>query len=356
MTRLRDVAEHAGVSISVASRVLTGDKSLRARQDTRERILQAARELGYVQNYVGRALRSSRTGAIALLVPDVNNAIFSEVFRGVEAGAAAEDLLVLLGRSQWLARPGRLEVPAHTANATDLDSPPNFAALLRQQGRIDGFIVQVGDDVPSSATKELLPKGTPAVLINWHLKGRFGSLAVDDRTAGEMATDFLVALGHRDIGLIGGLARTSTARQREEGYRASLAKAGARLWPGWTTRLGYTPQSGREALGHLLAARRVPTAVVVSNANAAVGVLSAAREAKLDVPGDLSVVAIHETWMAEHTSPPLTTVRLPTYDLGLQAIRALIRTIDGGPKEYLLITDPPPEIKPRASHGPGPFA
>jgi len=336
VARLLDVAERAGVSVSVVSRVVSGDPSLRVREETRERVLQAVRDLGYTQNHTGRALRLQRSGAIALLVPDVTNAIFSDVSRGVEVGAAGADLVMLLGRSEWL------------------DPENNLAARLCQQGRIDGLIVQLRDEEQSPEILDLLPAGVPAVLMHWHQHRGLSSVAIDDEAAARIATSFLVELGHRDIGLVGGFEQTSTARAREAGYRHALAVAGIRRRTEWTTRLGYTPTAGRSAFAKLLDASRLPSALVVSNVNAAVGVLSAARDAQIDVPGQLSIVTVHDTWIAEHVSPALTTVRVPAYELGLEAARMLIRVMQGGPKRYVVVRDPAPILVPRRSHAEGP--
>ncbi|MDA8291953.1 MAG: LacI family DNA-binding transcriptional regulator [Actinomycetota bacterium] len=338
MTRLRDVAERAGVSVSVVSRVLSEDPSLRVRDDTRARVLEAVRDLGYTQNHAGRALRLRWSGAVALLVPDMNNAIFAEVSRGVEAAAAEADLVTLLGRSEWL------------------DPENGRAARLCQQGRVDGLIVQLRDEERSPEILDLLPPGVPAVLINWHQHRGISSVAVDDEEAGRLATAFLLELGHREIGLVGGFAQTSTARARETGYRKALADAGVTRREAWTTRLGYTPEAGRAAFARLIDTPPLPTAVVVSNVNAAAGVLAAARDAAISVPEQLSVVTVHDTWIADHTNPALTAVRVPTYELGAESARTLTRVMHGERKQHVLVDDPPPLLVPRGTHAPGPHA
>lgn len=332
MARLVDVAQRAGVSVSVVSRVLREDATLRIRDETRAAVRAAASELRYTPNHAGRALRLNHAGAIALLVPDVNNAIFSETFRGVEDGASESDLIVLVGRSD------------------NLEYKDSFAARLREQGRIDGLVVQQRDESAAETAARLIPPGTPAVLMNSHDSDQLSTVALDDVGAGRAATQFLLDQGHRDIGLVGGHPQTSTARHREQGYRDALRDAGVKVRPGWTTRLGYTPNDGRAAMGVLLGKPRRPTAVVVSNVNAAVGALFAAREAGVGVPGDLSVVAIHDMWIAEHTAPPLTTVRLPTYALGLEAAHVLARVIAGGSPEHVIVDALPPEVLRRGSH------
>ncbi len=332
VARLRDVAARAGVSVSVVSRVLNEDPKLRIREETRARVLRAIDGTNYTHNHAARALRLRRSGAIALLIPDVTNAIFSEPSRGVAETAAEADLVVLLGRSEWL------------------DAENNVVAKLSHQGRVDGFIIQLRDEERSTKVLDLLPVDAPAVVMNWHQHKGLSSVAMDDFEAARLATSFLVDLGHRSIGLIGGLPQTSTARARERGFRRALADAGIAMRRDWMTQFGYTPGAGRVALQHLLSAGTLPTCLVVANVNAAVGVLSAAHDAGLDVPEQLSIVAIHYTWIAEHTSPPLTTVRMPFYELGAAAARTLMGVIEGGGKHHVLVRDPPPVIMPRRSH------
>jgi len=333
MARLLDVARKAGVSVSVVSRVLREEANLRVRPETREAVLVAARELDYHPNHTARALRLRISGVIGLFVPDVNDAIFSEVLRGVETEAMADDLLVFLGRSDGL------------------DQPEHFARRIRNQGRIDGAIIQTRDELSVAWVTRAFPLGTPAVFINSHDKGPLSSVALDDALAARTAVEFLLAHGHRRIGLIGGLDQTSTARAREKGYRAALCDVGSRPRREWIFHEGYTPDAGNKAMRQLLRLSDRPSAVVVANANAAVGVLSAAREARVEVPAEMSVIAIHNVWMADYTEPPLTTVRVPTYELGLKGAQVLLRSMRGGGVEHLVIRSPSPAVVPRGSHG-----
>lgn len=270
--------------------------------------------------------------------PVVSSPFLSGVLDGVEDGAAEMDWVVLIGRSEWL------------------EGERSRAVRLRQQARIDGFLVQPPDDVSSSNLAHLTPPGAPIVLMNSHIRARYSSVALDDEAAGAVATDFLINSGHRDIAFIGGPAEWTTAKRREEGYRLALARAGIRRRRAWTTRLGYLPLAGREAMQQLLDLPRQPTAIIVANINAALGALSVLNAAGREVPGSVSVIAIHDTWVAEHTSPPLTTVRLPTYELGREGVRTLARVLDGKPAHQILIKDPAPELHLRQSHGKGPFA
>ena len=148
MTKLVDVANAADVSISVVSRILNADPSLRVAAKTRERVLAAAKELRYQPNHAARALRLSKNSAIALLTPDYANAIFSEIARGVEEEADIRNLSVLINR----------------ANA--VESADGWLRRIVEEGRADGIILQAPDGVTKEGLEKLTSGTLPIVLIN----------------------------------------------------------------------------------------------------------------------------------------------------------------------------------------------
>jgi len=334
MATLGDVAARAGVSISAVSRVLSNHPSARVSEATRERIVEAARDLQYRPNFAGRALKAARTRVIGLVVPDLTNALFTELMHGVEDEAAEHRYTVLLGRSDDV-RPGG-----------------EVIARLIGEGRVDGMVLQVGDAVPPAGLGELLATPAPIVLINSAYKGHVGSVALDDRTGGRLATQHLIELGHRRIALANGLRRSFTAQRRRIGFKDAMSAAGLPLLPDHETRLGYTADNGREALRRLMALPEPPTGLVVANVNAAIGVLAEARAHGIGVPGQLSVVTVHDSWTGENTWPPLTAVKMQFYAMGRQAVRAVIRRIETGEMADEVVTDPPPELVVRESTAP----
>ena len=164
-----------------------------------------------------------------------------------------------------------------------------------------------------------------------------------------VATEHLLSLGHTHVGLIGGIPASDIARRREEGYRAALHHAGLRRREAWIRRLGHGPEPAARAMESLLSVGPRPTAVVVTNVNGAIGALTVARSLGIRVPEELSIVAFHDQWMAAHTWPPLTTVKMPYYELGMQAVRSLTSQLAGEPARDLVVTDPPPQLLLRAS-------
>jgi LacI family transcriptional regulator len=334
MANLSDVAKVAGVSISAVSRVLSNAPSARVSDETRQRIHEAARELDYRPNFAARALKFSRTNVVALVVPDLTNAIFTELMRGVEEEAQAHGYMVLLARAEGMP-PGEESIPR-----------------LVGEGRVDGVLVQVGDNMREEDLTTLLGGRVPAVLINSTHRGHVGSVALEDERAARVAVGHLVGLGHTRIGLLNGVPEADTAVRRGIGFRAAMAEAGLRVEEGLVTTLGYEPRQGREALRELAASHARPTAVVVANVNAALGALLEARVLGIRVPEELSIVAIHDAWTAETTWPPLTTVRMPLYELGRNAMRAIYELITQGKVEDITVTDPPPELIVRGSTAP----
>lgn len=334
MATLGDVAELAGVSISAVSRVLSNAPSARVSPETRQRIHDAARELDYRPNFAARALKFSRTNVVALVVPDLTNAIFTELMRGVEEEAQASGYMVLLARAEGMP-PGEESIPR-----------------LIGEGRVDGVLVQVGDNMRPEDLTTLLGGKVPAVLINSTHRGHVGSVALEDASAARIAVEHLVRLGHTRVGLINGLPQTDTATRRGIGFRAAMEDAGLAIDESFVTTLGYEPHQGRAALRALAALPERPTAIFVANVNAALGVLLESRVLGIRVPEDLSIVAIHDAWTAETTWPPLTTVRMPLYEMGRLAMKALFERITQGTIEDLVVTKPAPELIVRGSTAP----
>jgi LacI family transcriptional regulator len=331
VSTLSDVAALAGVSISAVSRVLSNAPSSRVSGATRQRIEDAARELNYHPNFAARALKFSRTNVVALVVPDLTNAIFSELMRGVEEAAADLGYMVLLARAE------SMQPTAATM------------AKLVGEGRIDGVLVQVGDSMTSEDLGGIIDGRVPAVLINSRRDDHAGSVILPDEAGVAVAVNHLVELGHTSIGLVNGLPTSDSASRRSVGFERAMIDAGLRINPALVTSLGYDPQQGRAAMRMLGALAERPTALVVANVNAALGLLVEARTLGITVPDDLSIVAIHDAWTAANAWPPLTTVRMPLYELGKVSMAAIVDRIRSEAIDDIVVTDPAPELVLRES-------
>lgn len=336
MATLSEIARQAGVSVSVVSRVLTGDPTLRTREQTRQRVLQVAKDLKYTANYAGRALRLARAKALALITPGVSSPLFDDLLSGASDAAEEEDYTLLIGRS---------------------DRVTQGSGTLRRlagEGRVDGFVLQRSDDLSDQALESLVANDARFVLVTSRTPGRRGSVVLDDVAGAKMATEHLISLGHTRIALVGGVPSSDLGRRREQGYALALHEAGLRRRESLVRRLGYSPEMAAAAIESLVDAAPRPTGVVVANVNGAIGALTALRLLGVDVPGDMSVVAYHDEWVAEHTWPALTTVRMPYYEVGAQAVRSLVAQLRGSPAQDIIVRSPLPRLVLRSSTGPPP--
>jgi LacI family transcriptional regulator len=330
MVKINDVAALAGVSPSAVSRVLSGDATLRVSEATRERVIAAAQHLDYVPNHAGRSLRTSRSSTIALVVPDVTSAVFAELAAGAEREAASRGLAIVLGRAERVG---------------DGD---DWLRRMVGEARIDGVILQLPDGTPSVGTApdelaSMIVGETPVVVINSVDSGPFSTIVLDDAEGVRTAVEHLASLGHSRIGLVGGLPNSATGRRRAAGFRAAMSDAGLGVHEELNTALGYTGADGRAAIELLVERGPLPTALVVANLNAALGVLAAIHAHELRVPADVSIVALHDVWYADATWPPITTVRMPLAELGAEAVarvadrsREVAHTTIASPPELVL--------------------
>jgi len=332
MARLVDIANAAGVSVGLVSRVLNDKPSARATPQTRQRILAAAAKLDYRPNYAARALRLSRAHTIGVAVPDVTNPLFVPLITSIEREAGKRGFAVLLSRTE--------SVRGH-----------EHVTQLLDEGRVDGLLLQGRDDATNKALAGLVGS-SPIVLMNSVIASRPGSVMFDDAAAARLATQTLLDRGHQRIALINGVRTSVTARRRAQGFRAALADAGLAGLRAPVSWRGYRVDDAEAGLGDVLARGRGLTGVVVSNINAAFGVLTAARHRGVSVPGDLSVIALHDAWTADHSWPPLTTIRTPLDELGARAARDLLAELLDGQQPVDTIIDRPPELVERESVGP----
>ncbi|NLP83209.1 LacI family transcriptional regulator [Microbacterium sp. CFH 90308] len=331
MARLKDVAALAGVSPSVASRVLNNDTSARINDNTRQRVIDAAAELRYVPDHRARALRLSRADAIALIVPEVNNAIFSSLHQGVQSVAHERNSAVFLA-----------QFDAETADA-------NALAQLIGNGRVDGVIVQRNEHFTDDDLIAAIQLDVPVVLVNTRLDGHAGSVALNDREAVAIAVTHLVELGHKRIGFVAGAPRHDAATRRLEGFRDAMTVVGLAAREDWIAPAGWEAPAGAAATSGLLKLAARPTALVTASLNTAIGAMRAAHDAGIQVPGDLSIIAVQDAWMSEYTVPRLTTVAMPMREAGARAASMLLDHLGGVPLSDELVTEPHPQLMIRES-------
>lgn len=307
---MKDVAQHAGVSISTVSYVLNDSGPVAP--DRRARVLDAVRVLKYTPNESARSLKRRSSCTIGLVVPDLANQFFALVAQGVERAASARDMLVVLC------------APEAAAVAESVN-----ARLLRSQ-RLDGVIYLSGAATSPSSLLELTRVG-PVVLVDEQIHGfDLPAVVADGRRGAREIARHVLEQGHRRVAIIGGPAALWTAQQRLAGYREALAAAGHDPDEVPVLVGDYHQPSGFELAARALdvAGPQRPTALLCANDLMAVGALEYCKSVGIRVPEEVSIVGFDDLPFAQLLTPGLTTVRQPAEDMGRQAATLLLDLLE----------------------------
>lgn len=330
MTGIADVARAASVTVGTVSRVLNEDPTVVVRPETRERILAAARSLNYTPNHAARSLRQARVGAIGLALHDVGNPIFAPLIRGAQLAASEAGFALVL------------------ANAPELTEDPTAFNKLARSGLIDGLLL-LPDGVPEDRQlAQSLAGVLPTAILN-DTSTYVSSVTLDDAHGMALATEHLIGLGHRDIGLLHIDGDSERASSRFQGWSSAMKRARIDTRDSWVLDGGHTIESGRRAALDLFSQEERPTGLVVANVIAAIGALAAARVSNLRVPHDLSIVAFHDVAFADQLDPALTVVAMPLEKLAIEGVAVLQRLLAGGEMVNTMVDSPAPLLLQRAS-------
>jgi DNA-binding LacI/PurR family transcriptional regulator len=305
-----DVARLAAVSRTTVSYVLNNsDSGIAISEATRQRVLDAARDLGYHPNAAARSLRRQRAGVVGLVTYDTSDRMGSNAFMWL----VMDGVLSELGRTDM-----RLIVEA--AN----DGRPDPCVSLVREGHVDGLIV-TGARPANTELRVLHAEGTPIVLWGRLSGSDLPYVDIDNVAAARSAVEHLLDLGHTRIGCITNAPplTDTAAADRLEGFRSALESRGLRFDESMVRSGDFDERSGLAAMTSLLERTERPTAVFVASDEVALGALKAAKTAGVAVPGDLAIVGFDDLPIATFVEPTLTTVRVPAREIGRVAARAL---------------------------------
>ncbi len=328
---LKDVAEHVGVNVSTASRALSDDRNSLVSPVTRRRVEEAARKLGYRGNLQASALRRGRTGIIGVIVADLNNPFIGPVLRGVANALAGRGLLPIMTESR--------------------DSSEELAQICDKMlaQRVDGIIITAG----RYGDRELLQQvaaEVPTVLAVRQLPGSgIPAIGHDDTAGGRLAAEHLLSLGHTRLAQLMGPEDIWSFEGRAIGFREAAERGGATCLDVEVAARLPTFDAGRQLAERLLQNNgERPTAVFAHNDSIAIGAIDRLRQAEVGCPRDVSIVGYNDVPLTDKLSPPLTTVRLPGYDLGRLAAELVLNRIDGSERvaDTVMLT---PELVVRGS-------
>lgn len=308
-SRIKDVAEKAGVSEKTVSRVLNHDTVVK--EATKTRVLNAMKELNYQPNSSARSLRNNRSFMIGLLFNNPNPVYVQSLYLGAQPYCRENNYHLILE-------------PVRSAGEESIASIYEFI----RQTRVDGLILTPPLSDERGLIEFLQNRGIPFARISPLAEPGLGATVYsDDTSAAYEMTEFLISLGHEDIAIITGFSERSGSQARLKGYKQALSENGIEMKDAFVCEGEYTFESGERCARKLLRMDQKPTAIFAGNDYMAAGVLKAAKLLGLSVPFDLSVAGFDDAPIAQHVWPALSTVKYPIETMGHLAAKTLLQQL-----------------------------
>jgi LacI family transcriptional regulator len=306
---LADVAREAKVSVATVSRVLNGTGAVKAA--TRARVLRAVSKLGYSVNVNARSLAVGRTRTLGIVVPDIANPYWSQVFLGMQSVALREGYTFSL----------------FSSDHDDATTKKHVHALVDK--RVDGLLLAVGiyDEL---LVRMLQTYRIPVVFMSPPSENiPWDCVHTDDETGSYEATKHLIERGHRCLGMITGNAQDLASQLRVNGFLRALREAGLAVRPGYIVEGNWRIDGGEKGGKILLSLPERPSAVMTANNATAVGLIKAARSMGIHIPGDITIATFGDLGLATDLFPFITTVITDAYGSGVLAVQLLLHRIQG---------------------------
>lgn len=303
---LKDVAKEAGLSVGMASRVLSNYGYFS--EATKQKVENAALKLDYKPNAVARSLRKGRTKAVGIMTSNIVSYHWTTFVRGVEEAASQHGYQVVLSNTN-----------------DDLELEQAYLKTLFERN-VDGIIISPSPHSEKDL-KELVKDGFPMVLIDSIINLKVPKINLDNLDGAFKATRYLIGLGHERIGLVAGSLDISSGIDRQNGYLEALKENGIKSSPELIAHGDYDYERAYKATQDLLSLTQPPTALLVCNEIMTGATLQCLKDKKIRIPKDMSLVAFDDPAWASFFNPALTTVRTPRHDIGSLAFETLLSTI-----------------------------
>ena len=328
---LRHVAAQAGVSLSTASRVARGAPSVRPA--VRRRVLEAIEALGYEPDTAARSIRTGQSHVIGYLVADIANPFFAAVVKGAAPSFEAEGYALVLASA-----------------GNDAGAEERVLRSLRAR-RVDGLVLSVADEeAPHLAS---LGRREPSVLLDREVAGLWADAVRSDHATGiGQAVGHLVALGHREIGFVGGSTRQYATRARADAFRVACSASGLTGAQERVVTEVIGPEASRRAVAELLSGDHRPTTLIVASYDLLVAALGELRSRGLHVPDDLSLVVCDDLDLCRLAVPPLDVIGRDLEELGREAARLLLERLEGRAAGHPIVVRLPTAFVRRGSTAP----
>lgn len=317
-TTLKALADSIGVHSSTISRVMNPETRHLISDDVVEKVLKAARQLNFSPNRVASALRTKRSGIIGVVLPDIGNPVFPPILRGIEDELAKKGFIPLIANAEGGKERQRFVIDQMAGRQID-------GLILATSGRKDPIL------------EHCLEEGIPVVVVNRSEdSGRASCVVSDNQLAMLLAVKHLVALGHSAIAHVAGPKDLSTGYERKVGFLDALKEQGLKKTNCPVVEsAAFARAEGRTACDTVLERYPGTTAIVAANDLLALGCYDAIRARGLKCPDDISVVGHNDMPLMDSVWPPMTTVHIPLYEMGVRAAALMLDSLDASSKTQI---------------------
>jgi len=316
-TGLKDIAEHLGISVSTVSRVINGKG--RVGKETREKVLKAIKELNYQPNEIARSLKLQRTRTIGVIVPDISNAFYANIIKGIEKATRENDQSIIVCNSD-----------------ENIKMEEEYVQLLAQKQVMGLIIASVGGN--PEVFKQYRQHELPIVFIDNlpQIKDNYDYVAIDNYKASYKLAEHLIEQGYRKFALITGPLNQSTALERQEGFIKCLEDNSIEINKKLIASGEFKLESGYSIMSKWLKQIEIekPLALFAANNFIAYGAIKAINEAGLKIPEDVAVVCFDAVDVTGLIKPQITSVNQPAFEIGTIAANIILRKENKKIKAY----------------------
>lgn len=309
---LKQIADELGVSAMTVSRAINNRSNVD--QKTKERILDKAKEMGYMPNHIAKSLVSKKSYTIGVVVPEIAHSFFAQAIQGIEEVIFKDNYQLLL---------------THSAEQEDREQ---YALQTLQSKRVDGILISSAETVKDYRFYQRIVESNTSLVFFDRCVEDIGAscVSVDDRTAAYNITGHLIDHGYKKIAHLGGPLNLSISQERLKGYKKALKDNQIPIDKNLIVKSGFHEKGGYEAMDKLLKVHKTkpPRAIFAVNDPAAFGAMEAIYRRGFSIPGDIAIVGFSDEIRSSLMKSPLTTVHQPAYDLGKKAAQKLIRKIE----------------------------
>ncbi|MFE8702442.1 LacI family DNA-binding transcriptional regulator [Cytobacillus sp. FJAT-54145] len=324
MTTIKDIAKVAGVSVTTVSRALNGYSDVN--EATRKKIMDVAKELNYSPNTLARSLVMNKSKTIGLLVSGLNEGAVKDNFT----------FEVLSGVNQYVSD-SDYDLILFSTNSTK-QREKTYSQLCKER-RVDGAIIQ-GIRTDDPYLQEVVESNIPCVLIDIPIETEtVGYVTTNNRQGAQKAVDHLIRLGHQNIAMINGHEFAVVSQERLKGYQDALKVANIEFNPDWVVNGDFNEEAAEKVALKLIESNPEISAIFCASDLMALGVMKVARRLNIRIPEQLSIVGYDDILLASYVSPPLTTVAQNKFQMGYEAAKMLIHTLEGKDEPHVKTLD-----------------